>query len=305
MFLNRTRVDSLLINYINDYHDTSNPLWEEMAKYSLLSGKALRPLIVENIFLGLNKNHTDFNFNSSILDDLMVSIELLHCASLLLDDLPCMDNDNTRRGKPCFHIKYSVHQAKKIANKFILDSIRLVYKHIVKIPNVISIIINIIQDTAIGQYIDLTSNSNFDNRKNSIEKCDLLCLKTSTLFSLAFSFGYLSYTLNDKELIDEHEITSKCQVFIEIGKIFGRLYQISDDFEDYIEDKLKGRNMNNVIVLGYSSCSNIFYSSKNELIILLNNENINYKVFNNFFGSILEILSKKMNNGLVKVLYNI
>ena len=151
MSLNRTRVDSILIKYINDYNDTNNSLWNEMAKYILLSGKALRPLIVENVFLGLINNPNNFNFNLPILDDLMVSIELLHCASLLLDDLPCMDDDKTRRGRTCFHIKYSVNDAKKIANKFILDSIRLVYKHIVRIPVLVTIIIDIIQNTAIGQ----------------------------------------------------------------------------------------------------------------------------------------------------------
>lgn len=307
MSLNRTRVDSILIKYINDYNDTNNSLWNEMAKYILLSGKALRPLIVENVFLGLINNPNNFNFNLPILDDLMVSIELLHCASLLLDDLPCMDDDKTRRGRTCFHIKYSVNDAKKIANKFILDSIRLVYKHIVRIPVLVTIIIDIIQNTAIGQYIDLiNSNEVLSNRKSSIEKCNLLCLKTSTLFSLAFSFGYLSFALSEINCVNNKEIIEKCKNYIEIGKIFGRLYQLSDDFEDYNEDKLKERNMNNVFILGYSACSNIFYSSKNEFLILLNqNSNNRNNSFNNFFGNILEILSTKMNNGLVKVLHNI
>ena len=64
--------------------------------------------------------------------------------------------------------------------------------------------------------------------------------------------------------------------------------------------------MNNVFILGYSACSNIFYSSKNEFLILLNQGGNNRNnSFNNFFGNILEILSTKMNNGLVKVLHNI
>jgi len=315
MFLNRTRIDSLISNFIKSLRDTQE---QEMAEYCLFSGKALRPLIIENIFLSLcgnssnpdNKNTIPL-LNNKILNDFMIAVELLHTASLLLDDLPCMDNDKTRRGKPCFHIKYSIGDAKILANKFILYSIKLVYQHLVKFNGIISVIIDIIQDTAIGQYIDLTCKT--INGKNSIEKCDMLCLKTSTLFSLSFVFGYLAFKLSnnpgdfnnprDCDCYNENELLEDCNCFIEMGKVFGRLYQISDDFEDYIEDRSKKRVMNNVLALGYSASSNIFISSIQEFKFMLNNEK--YSCYNDFFGSILEILSSKMNNGLVQVLQNI
>ena len=311
MLLNRTRFDSLISNFIRDFSTRGEQEQEqerEMAQYCLYSGKALRPLIVENIFLSLcsNKIKNDtILLNNEILNDFMIAVELLHTASILLDDLPCMDNDKTRRGAKCFHIKYSIKDAKVLANKFILYSIKLVYRHLVKLNGVITLIINIIQDTAIGQYIDLTCKP--INIKSTLEKCDMLCLKTSTLFSLSFVFGYLAFKLNDtrENEIDEAktEITDECNNFIEMGKVFGRLYQISDDFEDYLEDRSKKRVMNNVIALGYSPSSNIFFSSLQEIKIRLNDKK--YACYNDFFGNILEILSYKMNNGLVEVLQNI
>ena len=231
----------------------------------------------------------------------MIAVELLHTASLLLDDLPCMDNDNTRRGKPCFHIKYSIEDAKILANKFILYSIKLVYRHLVKLEGVISVIIDIIQDTAIGQYIDLTCKS--INGKNTLEKSNMLCLKTSTLFSLSFVLGYLAFKLTGGQKMNEENVMNEVYDFIEMGKAFGRLYQISDDFEDYLEDRSKKRVMNNVLALGYSASSNVFFSSLQEFKFMLNNEK--YGCYSEFFGSILEILSDKMNNGLIRVLQNI
>lgn len=305
MFLNRTRFDSLISNFINDLRDKEE---QEMAKYCLYSGKALRPLIIENVFLSLyNTEHNTSPspapslVNNKILNDFMIAVELLHTASLLLDDLPCMDNDTTRRGNPCFHIKYSIEDAKILANKFILYSIKLVYRHLVKLEGVISVIIDIIQDTAIGQYIDLTCKS--INGKNTLEKSNMLCLKTSTLFSLSFVLGYLAFNLTTENGINRENVMKEVYDFIEMGKVFGRLYQISDDFEDYLEDRSKKRVMNNVLALGYSASSNVFFSSLQEFKFMLNNEK--YGCYSEFFGSILEILSDKMNNGLVRVLQNI
>jgi geranylgeranyl diphosphate synthase type II len=48
----------------------------------------------------------DFGIEDEVALKLAVSIELFHTASLLLDDLPCMDNAEERRGVPCTHVKF-------------------------------------------------------------------------------------------------------------------------------------------------------------------------------------------------------
>ena len=48
---------------------------------------------------------------------------MLHCASLIIDDLPSMDNDKLRRGEETVHVKYGVKKAYMLANKYILEAI--------------------------------------------------------------------------------------------------------------------------------------------------------------------------------------
>ena len=84
-------IDRYLETNINDYEIRN------MIKYCLEGGKRLRPIIC---FYLLEKFNIE---NKSII----IAIEFLHCSSLILDDLPCMDNDNYRRNKLTFHKKYS------------------------------------------------------------------------------------------------------------------------------------------------------------------------------------------------------
>jgi geranylgeranyl pyrophosphate synthase len=69
-------------------------------RYSVLNGgKRLRPILVYMTSeLGNTKNDS--------LDTLAGAIELIHCYSLIHDDLPSMDNDDLRRGNPTTHKKY-------------------------------------------------------------------------------------------------------------------------------------------------------------------------------------------------------
>jgi len=69
--------------------------------YSLLSGgKRFRPFLAYLIFKAFA---TDYNK----LKTLCLSLEMIHTYSLIHDDLPCMDNDDTRRGKPSNHKAFS------------------------------------------------------------------------------------------------------------------------------------------------------------------------------------------------------
>lgn len=297
MFPDRTLIDNCIKKYIQE-NETSMPQFKEMAEYCLYSGKGLRPIITYEIYKKLSgKNYKE---DSNVVNDLMVSVELLHTASLLLDDLPCMDDDTTRRGKPCFHIKYSVVDAKKLSNKFILDALGLIYRNLSRFPNLIKIIIDIVQNTAIGQFIDIYKRIN--PSMTVFKKCEMLCLKTTTLFSLSFLFGYLGYLIDKNghgsEIEIDSDILQQCNSFIDIGKIFGKLYQISDDFTDYQDDLNRGRTMNHIITLGYYKSADLYYSFSNQFKIELGR----YKCYNEVFASLLEKMSQRMNNGLIKIL---
>ncbi len=72
----------------------------EAARYSLLSsGKRIRPLLTLAT-AGV------YGVNPFLAIDPACAIEMIHSYSLIHDDLPCMDNDDLRRGKPTLHKVY-------------------------------------------------------------------------------------------------------------------------------------------------------------------------------------------------------
>ena len=59
-------------------------------------------------YINISHNVSLDTIQTNIIMYLCVSIELIHCVSLIIDDLPELDNDNIRRGKQSFHIKYGI-----------------------------------------------------------------------------------------------------------------------------------------------------------------------------------------------------
>lgn len=95
----RDCVNSRLEDLIRADEDACPTLVEAM-RYSLLApGKRVRPLLALLAAL-------DFGRDPRPLIDFGCALELVHCASLMLDDLPCMDNARMRRGQPAAHIQF-------------------------------------------------------------------------------------------------------------------------------------------------------------------------------------------------------
>ena len=74
-------------------------------RYGVLDGgKRLRPLLVRAAALAV-RGHDDASLRAAC------AVELIHAYSLVHDDMPCMDNDVLRRGKPTVHVRYGEAQA--------------------------------------------------------------------------------------------------------------------------------------------------------------------------------------------------
>ncbi|MDF7670268.1 (2E,6E)-farnesyl diphosphate synthase [Orbaceae bacterium ESL0721] len=98
----KARIELLLAEYSAEIPDST---LKEAMRYSLLAGgKRIRPLLV--YVTGLL-----FNCEISKLDIPAAAIEMIHTYSLIHDDLPAMDDDDLRRGKPTCHIKFNDAQA--------------------------------------------------------------------------------------------------------------------------------------------------------------------------------------------------
>ena len=86
-----------------------------MIDYSFDGGKRLRPMIIYELC-----NNSKINISNKIRDNLIIGIELLHSASLILDDMPNMDNDIHRRGKLCVYKMFGLRKSKLVANYMFL-----------------------------------------------------------------------------------------------------------------------------------------------------------------------------------------
>jgi geranylgeranyl diphosphate synthase type II len=114
---------------------------------------------------------------------LAAAVELVHCSSIILDDLPCMDNTNSRRGRPSLHTQFGEAVA-------ILTSIHLL-SHAFRITaaaartleqDLVAVLADAISCDGMirGQVIDLSGGGNAD---------DVRSLKTTPLFRIAARFG--------------------------------------------------------------------------------------------------------------------
>lgn len=101
-------IDTLLNDYkdlieqrLNECFPDSGCLTAKAARYSLFSGgKRIRPIILLEFYKLCGGNtYEALNFAAAI--------EMIHTYSLIHDDLPCMDNDDMRRGRPSCHKAYS------------------------------------------------------------------------------------------------------------------------------------------------------------------------------------------------------
>ena len=97
-----TRVEHALQEWVPA--DAPAGLGEAMRYGVLDGGKRLRPLLVLAACEAVQGLH-EAALRSA------VAVELIHAYSLIHDDMPCMDNDVLRRGKPTVHVRYGEAQA--------------------------------------------------------------------------------------------------------------------------------------------------------------------------------------------------
>lgn len=96
---NASIIESALKDYLKSYDSSCGILYDAMRYAVLGGGKRIRPfLTLEFCRLYGGRDEAAIPFASAI--------EMIHTYSLIHDDLPCMDNDDFRRGKPTVHKKY-------------------------------------------------------------------------------------------------------------------------------------------------------------------------------------------------------
>ncbi len=97
------KINSVIMSYMPDGSLIPSSTVEEAMSYAMSAGgKRVRPLIMYLTYKALSDHPED----ESALNPFMAAIEMIHTSSLIHDDLPALDNDSLRRGRPTVHVKY-------------------------------------------------------------------------------------------------------------------------------------------------------------------------------------------------------
>ena len=210
-----------------------------------------------------------FNVDYKILIRVGAAIECIHAYSLVHDDLPCMDNDKIRRGKPSTHIKYGESTAVLAGNSLLTLAFEILSDPNFKINEKIKVkLVEKLskfaghEGLAGGQFLDL----NFEKRKIPKSRIiEMQIKKTGKLFSFCTMVPSIIKNKNTK-------IVNK---FDKLGSDIGLLFQIKDDLIDYsgstkkvgkkTKKDLKKGKATLISLLGYKNT--IKYASKLKLNI--------------------------------------
>ena len=199
-----------------------NSIYKSMKYTVTLPGKRLRPILCLE---------TCRMFDGEIEDAIPTAcaIEMLHAQTLIHDDLPCMDNDDFRRGKPTNHKVFGEAIAVLAGDALLTWAPQVIVKNSKNLtPSVLIRILNEYFNYAGangvigGQVVDIEcegNNNDFDKEK-TLEYLHIH--KTSDLFQLAMRTGAIIAGATD----------DKIAAVTEFARVFGLAFQIADDILD-------------------------------------------------------------------------
>jgi geranylgeranyl pyrophosphate synthase len=186
--------------------------------YSVLNGgKRLRPILV---YLSSELGKTE----TSIADTAACAVEFIHCYSLIHDDLPAMDDDKLRRGKPTCHIKFD--EATAILAGDALQP--MAYELICSLDNLpdttkISMVNSLTKACSHNGMVEGQMKDMQLNKAVSVDALDLMHeQKTGRLIEASIELGGLIGGLNSDELL----------ILKAYGQKIGLAFQIRDDIID-------------------------------------------------------------------------
>ena len=210
-------IDNFLIRYLKNQKKSLliNPI-----KYGVISGgKKIRSTIIFDV-------GKIFNIEKKKLINICAAVECIHSYSLIHDDLPCMDNDSVRRGKPATHIKFGEASAVLAGSSLLTLAFEIITdkKYLLnsKVKNeIINSLANCAGHTGIagGQELDLK----FENKNKKLNQIiNMQKKKTGKLFNFCF---YAVGVVANKSRKEKNFLSN-------LGEEVGLLFQLADDFLD-------------------------------------------------------------------------
>jgi geranylgeranyl diphosphate synthase, type II len=250
-FFHKDRIEQEIAKSISSFGE-KNKL-RDACEYALTNGgKRFRPLIVLMVAEGLGH---ELNVYEAAL-----SVEFFHTASLIADDLPCMDNDDERRDRPSLHKVYGETIALLASYALITAAFDKIHKNCALMKEkgmpfaamsdraCVLALESASQSAGIcgatgGQFFDL-----FPPPLSLEVVRQVIYKKTVTLFEVAFVFGWVFGGGNPLEL----SLVKKCAFHM------GMAFQIADDIVDLLQDEKKQREISMARLVGKERAFHLF-----------------------------------------------
>lgn len=285
-----------LINLVNEHLDKYLPInypediFKAMKYTLMLPGKRLRPVMCLETARILGADIKK-------LLPAACALEMLHVQSLIHDDLPCMDNDDFRRGKPSNHKVFGEANAVLAGDALLTFAPQLIIEKSTELTE--TQVLRIVHEYTkfagaygliAGQVVDIESEGG-KLVKSAEETLDFIHLnKTAVLFRLAVRMGAIGAGADDKTI----------EKFDNFAKKFGLAFQIYDDIMDEISSfeelgKTIGKDKNSgkltyVSLYGLDSAKEKFDCLINECYDIIEEYN------SPIFKEILDKLKSRIDN---------
>ena len=228
------KIDARLVeNLIERFLPFGNEQVYDAMRYSLFSGgKRLRPILLLQLAESMGVYGED-------CQRLAVALEMVHTYSLIHDDLPCMDNDDFRRGKPSCHKQFSETHAVLAGDCLLNCAIEVALGGSLK-PSYLRAVKHLFacsgyKGMILGQSLDL-----FSNPTTAEDLVEIASGKTSALFSASIVCPALCCDLPANQI----------DLLKNIANWLGIAFQIADDLLDCEEKSF-------VAVMGKSQCQTL------------------------------------------------
>ncbi len=191
----------------------------EAIDYTVFSGGArIRPKLCMAVAIACKEDDCD------VTNAAAIAIELLHCASLIHDDLPCFDNAATRRGKASVHRKFGEPLAVLTGDALIVLAFQVLARHTNGQPARLCHLLKIISDS-VGAPNGICAGQAWESEP-TVSLAKYQRAKTGALFSAATMAGAAAAGYEPED-------------WRELGDCIGEAYQVADDIRDVAGDPEK------------------------------------------------------------------
>lgn len=214
-------IESFLMQYYNQFHSEPQKLLFDSMEYSLMAGgKRLRPVFVFEFCRICGRDWKE-------AAPFAAALEMIHTYSLIHDDLPAMDNDDYRRGKPTNHKIYGDAIAILAGDGLLTDAFGMAASMDLPNPCDLKTAIGVLSQNAGsmgmvgGQVLDILSEKRTCTEQ---EVLDIQSRKTGALINAACVLGAIAGGADE----------TKLRAASSFANLLGLAFQIRDDMLDVI-----------------------------------------------------------------------